>query len=558
MIETVSRVVLFCAALALLGGAHAQVSEAERQALIDFYHATGGDDWHNNDGWLGEAGSECDWHGVACTGPDGEEIVFRLELPDNGLVGTLPDSIAGLARLQRLDLGRNQLSGDNLAQLFALPQLANLQLNHNPLGMLPASLSDAVAPLFILNLSSTGLEADPPEWFGDLSLRELDLSGNLLHGEPGPWLAALHDEQRITLDLSRNFFNGPLPEALLDIDFAHANMSSGPGLNLCWNDYDEPFTSEFEEFLGHVHVAGKLSDCNGRELTEVDATISGSWYDPEHSGKGYTTMLLDNGQLLYYWFGYPSFAFPSHPFDEVQKWSFQLVAPDGHSARFPQAMAPFGGHFGVGLGDGTMGDVDRREVEMVRGADGEIIVTTTTRPGVRGIVSDPPAPPWQERLDHRRLTELAGTHCDNRSPYQDYSGAWFNPDLDGEGFILEVLPDDQGLVYWFTYAPDGSGRQAWMIGLGQFDTGGITIGTPPPGTPEAWLEIERMDQPVGTELGPNFDSEAVDRIDWGSLMLGFHEDGTAQVAWDSHLDEYGSGDHELQRLARPMLAECED
>jgi len=547
------RVVLFCLACLLAGMANAQVSEAERQALIDLYHATGGDDWHNNEGWLGETGSECAWHGVTCTGPEDERIVLRLELPDNGLIGTLSDSIASLSHLQKLDLGRNQLSGDNLAQLFVLPQLANLRLNHNPLGALPESLPDTVAPFFRLNLSSTGLEADPPAWFGDLSVRELDLSGNLLHGEPGPWLNALDNEWRVILDLSRNFFNGPLPESLLEIDFAHANMSSGPGLNLCWNDFDEPFGSQFEEFLGHVHVTGELSDCNGRELAEIDATIGGSWYDPERSGKGYTTMLLDNGQLLYYWFGYPS-----DTSQEFQKWSFQVVEPDEDSARFGQALAPFGGQFGQGLGAGTLPDVDRREVEMVPLANGEVVIATNTRPSTRGIIIGPPPPPLQDRTGHHRLTHLAGTHCDNQSSYQDYSGAWFNPDVDGEGFILEALPDGHGLVYWFTYAPDGSGRQAWMIGLGQFDTGGITIGTPPPGSPEAWLEIERMDQPVGTELGPNFDSEAVDRIDWGSLVLAFYDDGTAQVAWDSHLEEYGSGDYELQRLARPKLAECED
>jgi len=736
------RVVLFCLACLLTGTTNAQVSEAEREALIDLYHATGGDDWHDNEGWLGEAGSECEWHGVHCLGEaDNDAYVSILRLPGNRLGGLLPETLVDLERVRMIDLRANQIGGpvppslgdlpelhsldlggnnltgpvpgellaspaytiklddnqldgytepagssqdsitldlsgnpisslppaswrdagalvvlylnraalngeidfghhpwpglrqlflddntisglqgispgtltdlrrlsladneiatswpldelelpelrvldltgnglfsppidlsghpalaelylsDNqlhgldLAPLFAIPTLRILELHNNPLQTLPPELTGGVAPLLELDLSGSELAGTPPEWFADLPLRHLDLAGNLLDGEVEPWLAALQEEDRITLDLSRNLFEGPLPESLLEIDFSHANLSSGPGLNLCWNRFDEPFGSEFDAFLEQFHVAHKLSDCNDRALAEIDPTISGSWYDPARSGKGYTAMLLDSGQLLYYWFGYPS-----HRDQEIQKWSFQMIEPGGTSARFPQALAPFGGQFGQGLGRGTMADIDRREVEMVPRAGGKVVITTSTRPAIRGMSGGPIHTVIQERFDHQRLTELAGTHCDNQNSYQDYSGAWFNPDLNGEGFILEVLPDDHGLVYWFTYAPDGSGRQAWMIGVGQFDTGGITIGTPPPGSPEAWLEIERMDQPVGTELGPNFDSEAVDRIDWGSLVLAFYEDGTAQVAWDSHLEEYGSGDYELKRLARPMLAECD-
>ncbi|MCP4044914.1 MAG: hypothetical protein GY732_02855, partial [Gammaproteobacteria bacterium] len=45
------------------------------------------------------------------------------------------------------------------------------------------------------------------------------------------------------------------------------------------------------------------------------------------------------------------------------------------------------------------------------------------------------------------------------------SGSWYDPAHNGEGFLLEVLEDEQAIVYWFTY--DENGNQRWFIGLGE-------------------------------------------------------------------------------------------
>jgi hypothetical protein len=52
-----------------------------------------------------------------------------------------------------------------------------------------------------------------------------------------------------------------------------------------------------------------------------------------------------------------------------------------------------------------------------------------------------------------------------------FSGTWFDPARSGEGFQLEVTDgvQPQLLVGWFTYAPDGSGRQMWLTGGGPID-----------------------------------------------------------------------------------------
>jgi hypothetical protein len=131
------------------------------------------------------------------------------------------------------------------------------------------------------------------------------------------------------------------------------------------------------------------------------------------------------------------------------------------------------------------------------------------------------------RFDQRRLSELAGTTCDNQSPFQSFSGAWYNPERSGEGFIVEVLPDDRVVAYWFTYQPDGSGQQAWMIGDGAFGDSDAPIVTPPPDT-EYTAELN-MYQPTGAAFGDAFDPEAVDVQPWGSLTLTFLEGGGGEV-----------------------------
>jgi len=121
---------------------HARVSAEERQALIDFYQATGGDDWDDNAGWLAEAGSECNWFGVQCAGQQsGTPFILRLMLPGNNLVGRLPDSLAGLNRLISLVVSDNELTGSISPNLWGLPSLEGLFLSQTQFsGPVPAAI----------------------------------------------------------------------------------------------------------------------------------------------------------------------------------------------------------------------------------------------------------------------------------------------------------------------------------------------------------------------------------------------------------------------------------
>jgi len=663
---------------------HARVSAEERQALIDFYQATGGDDWDDNAGWLAEAGSECNWFGVQCAGQQsGTPFILRLMLPGNNLVGRLPDSLTGLDRLISLVVSDNELTGSISPNLWGLPSLEGLFLSQNqfsgpvpaailamaegmphtrvelsgnmldgfdpgplpagPLGreieltlngnrfdgLPPASwqatgvihslemsnnrlesalnlsepwpelnlldlsenriteinstegdlfpnlfrldiadndiaewpaLLPALGALTELDLSDNSLSGELPEWIDELDLAELDLDNNDLTGPIADVFQALdlddfpvpgpHGDLGLRLHVANNRFSGPLP----DIDYAKFNtpfqwQAPDFGLDLCFNDIEMP-EAEMLEAIEPVHRGLALQSCIGREQGGLDPTISGSWYQPERSGEGVTLMLLDNGQLLNYWFTYA----PQEEEDQApeQMWLVEVTDPADTYGEFKPMWITSGGRFSEGLADGSsrpshtwirQNRIDQDTLHFFYDYRGNGFCITG-------------ACFWDVftgRYDQQRLTELAGTRCDNHSPFQRFSGAWYDPERNGEGFIIEVLPDDRVVVYWFTYMPDGSDDQAWMIGQGVFENLGLTM-DPPPEFPYR-AEIE-MYQPQGTGFGQDFDADEIEIVDWGSLELRFPEAGDGRIIWTSELESFGSGEYPLQRLARPMLADC--
>eukprot|EP00555_Chaetoceros_dichaeta_P010455 CAMPEP_0198253496 /NCGR_PEP_ID=MMETSP1447-20131203/3899_1 /TAXON_ID=420782 /ORGANISM="Chaetoceros dichaeta, Strain CCMP1751" /LENGTH=2259 /DNA_ID=CAMNT_0043939185 /DNA_START=169 /DNA_END=6945 /DNA_ORIENTATION=+ len=78
--------------------------DIERDILTDLYFATGGRYWHNSLNWDDPKVDVCNLHGISC---DGGEIITRIELKNNGLVGEIPSSVWELDGLLVLDLTNN-------------------------------------------------------------------------------------------------------------------------------------------------------------------------------------------------------------------------------------------------------------------------------------------------------------------------------------------------------------------------------------------------------------------------------------------------------------------
>ena len=95
-------------------------AEGDTEVLRLFHEATGGANWADSHQWLSDA-LLSDWFGV-----DTDSIgqVTALDLPENGLSGTVPESLGRLTALTRLDVTGNDLEG-------RLPQsLTKLAIRH--------------------------------------------------------------------------------------------------------------------------------------------------------------------------------------------------------------------------------------------------------------------------------------------------------------------------------------------------------------------------------------------------------------------------------------------
>jgi hypothetical protein len=161
-----------------------EIPVSECEALVAFYHSTGGPQWALKRGWL-ETDQPCGWTGLKCE----EGHVTVLVLNYNQLSGSLPPELGQLSRLQTLTLYFNELSGSLPPELGRLAGLQSLILDDNNLS----------GPI-------------PPELGQLTSLQELDLESNKLSGKIPVELGQLANLE--TLNLNNNKLSGPIPPEL--------------------------------------------------------------------------------------------------------------------------------------------------------------------------------------------------------------------------------------------------------------------------------------------------------------------------------------------------------
>ena len=313
------------------------------------------------------------------------------------------------------------------------------------------------------------------------------------------------------------------------------------------------FDLNFEDFSvsGEYQIAIWASDTENRlsppartKVTQLSGSsvpgfavnpgISGAWLDPDHNGEGWLIQILDDQTALVYWFTYG----PRGEDASRQLWvGAQTGRIEGPNIIIEQMITTSGPRFGDAFDADALrlnpwGDVvfrfdDCNSGQMYyRGRDGF----------------------GQGRQNLARLTSLANTSCDgdptpvsNSEVSGRNSGAWFNADRAGEGWLLEILPDNQALTVWFTY--DQLGRQQWLIGLGT-----VT---------ENRVVFDEMLRPDGAFFGPLFRPEDVVRERWGTLEFVFSDCGSGTINYSADDDTIGSGSQAVTALTKISGLECE-
>ncbi len=195
-------------------------TNTDRDVLIKLFNAWNGSHWINSKGW-GTNSSHCYWKGIVCNKNEG---VRYINLANNNLVGTIPEELALLEQLERLDLSSNDLRGTIPDALWSLANLTELSLGHNKnLGGTISTAIGRATKLHSLSLWSCTIQGTLPLALEQLpSLETLDLSNNSLSGT----IPALN--MSIIL-LAYNQFSGTIPDIFFSstLDLSNNKLTGG-------------------------------------------------------------------------------------------------------------------------------------------------------------------------------------------------------------------------------------------------------------------------------------------------------------------------------------------
>ncbi len=119
-----------------------------------------------------------------------------------------------------------------------------------------------------------------------------------------------------------------------------------------------------------------------------------------------------------------------------------------------------------------------------------------------------------------------------------HTGSWFNPNQDGQGFAIEVVPgatanEKQAVVYWYTF--DANGNPTWFFGAGpiQGNKADVTLYSAQGGT---------MGQ-----------AGQADKQEWGSMQLDFSSCDHGDVSYQS---AQASGSFTIERITTVLGDVC--
>ncbi|CAI0445722.1 unnamed protein product [Linum tenue] len=236
--------------------------------------------------WNYDDATPCAWTGVTCTDLRVTDLVLpksqllgsispdlglierlrHVDLSNNFLNGSLPDSFFGSNELQVISLSGNEISGGLPESIGGMKGLQVLNLSDNALaGNVPRNLS-GLQNLTVLSLKANYFSGFVPSGFGSVEL--LDFSSNLLNGSLP---LEFGGEKLRYLNLSYNKLTGSIPpefgkmipeNATLDLSFNNLTGEIPEAVSLS--------NQKIEHFKGNVDLCGKPL----KNLCSIPSTLS--------------------------------------------------------------------------------------------------------------------------------------------------------------------------------------------------------------------------------------------------------------------------------------------
>jgi hypothetical protein len=142
------------------------------------------------------------------------------------------------------------------------------------------------------------------------------------------------------------------------------------------------------------------------------------------------------------------------------------------------------------------------------------------------------------------VVAVTNVHADTFTITPGITGSWYNPKLSGQGFNIEVLPNNLIGVYFYTFDPNGN--NLWLTGLGVY-------GGEFPNTASIPLT-----ETTGGLFPPKLDPTQIQRKPWGQLTITFTDCNTASATWSPTIagSGYSGGTSPIQRLTSVAGLSC--
>lgn len=295
--------------------------------------------------------------------------------------------------------------------------------------------------------------------------------------------------------------------------------------NGVWTGYNDNLNDNLDTGGRDLTLSFLVTDDDLDDPFIIEPGIAASWFDPDHDGEGFIIQILEDNRAVLFWFTYDG--------EGNQDWYISTGEVRGNRLLFPELLRVSGGVFGPSF------DPDAVSSEVVGSA--KFIWS-----GCDSGLMDWHIGNQRGRQELKRLSSIMGLDCGppRAAPVREealYSGAWFDPSHNGEGYVVEVLWDGRVIVYWFSFGPDGARR--WFVGIGAIVNGKLVF--------------DDMLTTRGGIFGDDFDPDLVERLPWGSLELDVTcEDGTA--TYDSTEEGFGSGVLNITKLTNLIGFTCDD
>lgn len=314
-------------------------------------------------------------------------------------------------------------------------------------------------------------------------------------------------------------------------------IDSGPTEAFIFSDDLETLPCGYKDLLG----LGRPQDANNDGVFECDRGAtevpfpytltpghSAAFFNFLRNGEGqYVEMLNANTAVVY--------TFTQRPDGGGSMWFIGVGYVLGNSIVIDQLLRPTGTSFGDGF---VAEDITN---EFVGGQSMVFNDCEATSPGGSVAFSGNHAVGLEALMTRaQRLSNILGCGDITPHPNAGLSGSYFLPARNGEGIVVQWLPDGQVLVIFFTY--DLENNQQWVIGIGQSDGFSVTM--------------DALYASGNSEWGSDYNQDDVVLTPWGTFELTWTECGGVQFSYNSTVSGYGSATRPYQRLSTLWDTTC--